>query len=98
MPSGTYYTARKALQRYKAFFSYDVSDWSVNIVVQSGWDANEMFHTNAEKFNIRSDYDPNLTQYTWVEPACYESFVICFFSAFIVHFVHIRFRFHPFIV
>jgi len=36
----------------------------VNIVVQSGWDANEMFHTNAEKFNIRSDYDPNLTQYT----------------------------------
>jgi hypothetical protein len=29
-----------------------------------GWDAKEMFITNAEKFNIRSDYDPNLTQYT----------------------------------
>jgi len=29
-----------------------------------GWDPNEMFHTNAEKFNIKSDYDPSLTQYT----------------------------------
>ena len=32
--------------------------------LQTGWDANEMFNTNAEKFNIKSDYDPNLTQYT----------------------------------
>jgi len=33
-------------------------------VLQTGWDANEMFNTNAEKFNIKSDYDPSLTQYT----------------------------------
>jgi len=38
--------------------------------LQTGWDANEMFNINAEKFNIKSDYDPNLTQYTWVLLIC----------------------------
>ncbi|ELU13648.1 hypothetical protein CAPTEDRAFT_190227 [Capitella teleta] len=30
----------------------------------NGWDADAMFNINAEKFNVKSDYDPNLTQYT----------------------------------
>jgi len=45
--------------------------------VQTGWDANEMFNTNAEKFNIQSDYDPNLTQYTWV---WLSDIIFCFFD------------------
>lgn len=29
-----------------------------------GWDANEMFRTNAEKYNVKSSYDSTLTGYT----------------------------------
>ncbi|KAL4223708.1 Ataxin 2-like [Mactra antiquata] len=30
----------------------------------NGWDANDMFYTNAEKFNVQSSYDESLGQYT----------------------------------
>nr|XP_022342610.1 ataxin-2-like protein isoform X1 [Crassostrea virginica] len=30
----------------------------------NGWDPNEMFRTNAEKFNVQTKYDDSLTQYT----------------------------------
>ncbi|XP_062594080.1 ataxin-2-like protein [Saccostrea cucullata] len=30
----------------------------------NGWDPNEMFRTNEEKFNVQSKYDDSLTQYT----------------------------------
>ena len=34
------------------------------VLFQNGWDAEEMFNTNADKFDIKSSYDPNLSQYT----------------------------------
>lgn len=34
------------------------------IQFQNGWDPNEMFRTNAEKFNVQTKYDDSLTQYT----------------------------------
>ncbi|XP_013380037.1 ataxin-2-like protein isoform X3 [Lingula anatina] len=30
----------------------------------NGWDANDMFRTNAEVFNVKTSYDDSLTQYT----------------------------------
>lgn len=30
----------------------------------NGWDANDMFHTNAVQFNVQSSYDESLEQYT----------------------------------
>ena len=33
--------------------------------LQNGWDPNEMFKTNAERFDVKSSYDPSLSQYTW---------------------------------
>lgn len=33
---------------------------------QNGWDPNDMFRTNEEKFNVQTKYDESLTQYTWV--------------------------------
>jgi len=33
-------------------------------MLQNGWDVNEMFHTNAERFNVQSSYDETMAQYT----------------------------------
>ena len=30
----------------------------------NGWDANEMFRENAEKYGVQSSYDPTLKDYT----------------------------------
>ena len=30
----------------------------------NGWDANEMFRQNAEKYGVQSSYDPSLKDYT----------------------------------
>jgi len=39
---------------------------NIFLIQQKGWDPNEMFATNSKKFNIKSDYDPSLSQYTYV--------------------------------
>lgn len=31
---------------------------------QNGWDADDMFKINKEKFQVKTNYDPNLTGYT----------------------------------
>ncbi|XP_052246746.1 ataxin-2-like protein isoform X2 [Dreissena polymorpha] len=56
--------SEKELEPWEADHDAEQISWEAEGDNSNGWDADEMFQTNARQFNVTSSYDDSLAQYT----------------------------------
>lgn len=57
-------TEMRPLQPWESDGGDEITLEAEGVKLPNGWDAAEMFHTNATQFNVKSSYDESLEQYT----------------------------------
>lgn len=59
-----YYSKQGLLLKRCDYLTNTSNYFNQNFCLQHGWDANEMFNTNQNRFGVASTYNPDMTGYT----------------------------------